>query len=139
MGYAAEFAAEGDGASRWAVGLGRGEMMAQGGEVTECRLGAREFFIRDEGNADFVGGVGGDVGLADVAPVDLDEVRPWGDGVVLAEADAARVDGGFGEAGPDCDTGAGAIGADEVAGAEGLAIAVDEGAFRCGCDALDRI
>src|SRR5882672_4480133 len=103
--------------------------MAQGGEVTEGRFGAREFFVRDEGDADFVGGVGGDVGLAEVAPVDLDEVRPWGDGVVLAEADAARVEGGFGEAGPDGDAGAGTVGADDVAGAEGLAIAVDEGAF----------
>ena len=89
IGDAAEFAAEGDGASCRAVGLGQGEVMAQGGEVTEGRLGAGEFFVRDEGDADFVGGVGGDVGLAEVAPVDLDEVRPWSDGVVLAEADAA--------------------------------------------------
>jgi len=89
FGYAAELAAEGDGASCRAVGLGQGEVMAQGGEVTEGCLGAGEFFVRDEGDADFVGGVGSDVGLAVVAPVDLDEVRPWGDGVVLAQADAA--------------------------------------------------
>src|SRR5207245_9381497 len=76
VGYAAEFAGEGDGASRWAVGLGRGEVMAQGGEVTEGFGGADEFFIRDEGDADVVRGVGGDVGLAVVAPVDLDEVGP---------------------------------------------------------------
>jgi hypothetical protein len=139
VGYTAEFAAERDGASRWAVGLGQGEAMAQGGEVTEGCLGAGEFFICDEGDADFMGGVGRDVGLTDVAPVDFDEVRPRGDGVVLAEADAARLDAGFGEAGPGGDAGAGTVGADEVAGAEGLAIAVDERAFRCGGDALDGV
>src|SRR5260370_5119110 len=111
--------------------------MAQGGEVTEGCFGAGDFLICDEGDADFMGGVGGDVGLADVAPVDLDEVCPRGDGVVLAEADAARLDGGFGEAGPGGDAGAGTVGTDEVAGAEGLAIAMDERAFGCGGDALD--
>src|SRR5713226_1736975 len=86
-----------------------------------------------------MGGVGRDVGLAESAPVDFDEVRPWGDGVVLAEADAARLDGCFGEASPGGDTGAGTVGADEVAGAEGLAIAADESAFGRGRDALDGV
>src|ERR1700739_1269170 len=113
--------------------------MAQGGEVAESIVGARELFVCDEGDAYFVGGVGGDVGLADVAPVDLDEVGPWSDGVVLAEADAARLDGIVGEAGPGGDAGAGTVGADKIAGVEGLAIAVDESAAGCGSDALDGV
>ena len=44
-----------------------------------------------------------------------------------------------GETGPGCDAGAGAVGADEVAGVEGLAVGVDEGAFGCGGDALDGV
>jgi len=33
-----------------------------------------------------LGGVGVDVGLTAFAPVDLDEVGPWGDGVSAADA-----------------------------------------------------
>jgi hypothetical protein len=65
------------------------------------------------------------VGLTVVAPVDFDVVGPGSDGVVLAEADAAGVCGGFCKAGPFGDAGLVAIGSDEVAGAEGLAIGVD--------------
>jgi hypothetical protein len=38
--------------------------------------------------------------LAIVAPIDFDEVGPGGDRVVLAKADAARVNGGCGEVCP---------------------------------------
>ena len=66
-----------------------GEVMAQSGEISQGIFGVGEFFIRNEGDADFVGGGGSDVSLTDVAPVDLDEIRPRGDGIVLAEADSA--------------------------------------------------
>jgi hypothetical protein len=58
---------------------------------------------------------------------------------VLAEADAAGVDGGFGEAGPIGDAGVVAVGADEVAGAEDLTVSADEVAGWGGLDALDRV
>ena len=58
---------------------------------------------------------------------------------MLAEANAAGVDGGFGEAGPGGDAGTGAVGADDVASAEGLAIGVDESFFRVGSDALNGV
>ncbi len=82
--------------------------------------------------------VGSDVGLAVIAPIDFDEVGPGGDGVVLAEADATGVDGGFGEAGPGGDAGLVAVGADEVAGAEGLAIGAEEMTGGGWLDALGR-
>ena len=113
--------------------------MAQCGEMSQGIVGAGEFFIGNEGDADFVGGGGCDVSLTEVAPVDLDKVCPWSDGIVLAKADAARVNGGIGEARPRRDARAGAIGADEVTGAEGLVIAMDERAFSSGRDALYRV
>jgi len=74
-----------------------------------------------------------------VAPVDFGEFRPRGDGVVLAEADALRMDGVVGEASPGCDSGTGTVGADEVSGVKCLAIAVDESAFGCDGDVLDGV
>jgi hypothetical protein len=72
-----------------------------------------------------------------VAPVDLDEVGPWRDRVVLAEADAAGVDGGGGEAGCCGDAGLVAVGADEVAGGESLAVGADDSVFVSGIDRAD--
>ena len=73
-----------------------------------------------------------------VAPIDFDEVSPRGDGVVLAEADAAGMGGGFFEASPLCDAGLVAVGADEEAGAKGLVVCADEIAAGDRPDALDR-
>ncbi len=95
--------------------------------------------VGDEGYADLVRGGGCDVGLAVVAPVDLDEVGPGGDGVVLTQADAARVGRRCGEAGPGSDAGVVAVGTDEVAGAEGLAVGADEVAGGGGFDALNGV
>ena len=101
--------------------------MAQGGEVSEGFAGVRVLLLCDEGDADFVGGVWGDVGLAELAPIDLEEVCPRGDGVVLAKSDTAGSSCGLGEAGPGGDAGVVAVGADDVAAAKGLAIGADFG------------
>jgi hypothetical protein len=69
-----------------------------------------------------------------VTPVNLDEVGPWSDRVVLAEADAAGVGGGGGEVGCCGHAGLVAVGADEVAGGEGLVVGADESALGSGFD-----
>ena len=61
-----------------------------------------------------------------VAPVDFDEV--WSrevDGEVLAEADALGAVGGTVEGGPGADAGLVAVGSDDVAGADGVAVGAD--------------
>src|SRR5580698_3872312 len=56
---------------------------------------------------------GGDISLPMIAPVDLDAVAPRSDGVVLTEANAARVDCGFAETGTVSDAGVMAICSDD--------------------------
>jgi hypothetical protein len=112
-------------------------MTFKGREVAECVGWVGEFAVGDEGDADPGGGDGGDVGLAVVGPVDLDEVGPGGDVVVLAEADAAGVGGGLFEVGPLGDAGLVAVGTDEVAGAKGAAIGVNQVVFAALDDALN--
>jgi len=60
-----------------------------------------------------------------IGPIDLDEVRPGGDGEVLAEADAASACGGSFESGPGADAGLMAVGTDDPTGASGVAIRAD--------------
>ena len=74
----------GSAAARWCWRVGKW--------VRACS-GCGEFAVGDEGDADFAGGYGGDVGLAVTAPVDFDEVGPGSDGVVLAEAESAGAGG----------------------------------------------
>ncbi len=87
-GDTVESAAEGDGAAGGVAGGSGGEAALKLREVRESLRDARVFGAGDEGYADLVGGDGGDVGLAIVAPVDLDVAGPGGEGEVLAEADA---------------------------------------------------
>ncbi len=124
-GDAVEAAGQGDGAAGGVGGRGGCEAELQGREEAQGLLDAGEFFGGYEGDADFVGRDGGDVGLGVVGPVDFDEVCPGGDGEVLAEAYAAGAGGGSFEAGAGADAGLGAVGADDPAGAEGFVIGVD--------------
>src|ERR1700733_5234615 len=82
-GDSAKLADEGDGPSSGTAAAGVDQAAMQGREVAEGLGLAGEFFLGDKGDADLDGGVGGDVGLAEVAPVDLDKFSPRGDGVVL--------------------------------------------------------
>src|SRR5580698_7823243 len=122
-----EGASESDGAPRGAAWTCPDEMTLEDREVTERLIRAVYFFAGDEGDADFSGGDGSDVGLAVVAPVDFDKPAPWSDGVVLTKANAAGVSVAPVESGQGGDAGLVAVGADKVAGAEGVGVGVDDG------------
>ena len=83
---AMEGTAEGDRAAGRAVWFCRDEMTLEGGEVLESLFGTDDSLAGDEGDTDFTGRDGCDIGLAVVAPVNLDEAAPGSDGVVLTEA-----------------------------------------------------
>ena len=125
-GDATEFAVEGDGSSRSTTERSVGKVMLQGWELAESFCCGRRSLICNISDADLVGRGWGDVGLAMVAPVDLNEVGPRSDRVVLAKADAAGVDGGGGEAGCCGDAGLMAVRSDEVASAQCLMVGADD-------------
>jgi len=114
-----------DGTTRGTGRRGGREVAGKLGEVREGVRGTGKFPIGDKGDADHGGRDGGDVGLTVVAPVNLDEVCPWCDGVVLPQTDAGGVPGGSREVGPVGDARLVAVCADKVARAEGLPIRTD--------------
>ena len=117
-----EAAGQGDGTQRGVGGRGGREMEFQDGEEAQSLLNAGEFFGGYEGDADFAGRDGGDIGLRAIGPVDFDEIGPGGDAEVLAETDTARAGGGSFESGAVADAGLGSVGADDPTGADGSVI-----------------
>jgi hypothetical protein len=120
-GDVAEAAGEGEGAAFGGGGWCAGEFVAEEGDgVEDCRE-AEVRVTRHDGDADFFGSDGGDVGLAEGTPVDFDVSGPGGDAVVGAEAEAAAAEMGGVESSPGADAGGGAVGADEPLAGEGFA------------------
>ena len=138
-GDAMEGTTEGDRAAGRAVWFCRDEMALEGGEVLESLFGTDDSLAGDEGDTDFAGRDGCDIGLAVVAPVNLDEAAPGSDGVVLTEAYAPGADSTRAEAGEFGDLGSMSISADEIASAESLRAGVDDGDLLIICYAADRV
>ena len=126
---AMKFSAEGDRTARGVAGGGGLETLLELRELIKGLLDGRELLARDKGDADLGGRDGSDVGLSVVAPIDLDEVglniRQGIQGEVLAEADAAGADRGAIETGPGADARLMAVGSDDIAGPDGVAVGAD--------------
>lgn len=120
-GDAMEAAGEGEGAALGGGEGGAGQPGLQGGEGSEDLGEANAGMAGDAGHADFLLADGGDVGLAEGAPVDFDIRAPRSDAEMGAEAEAAAALGGGVEAGPGADAGGIAVGSDEPAVGAGAA------------------
>jgi hypothetical protein len=138
-GDATQLAVECDRASWGARELSSGEVPGKSRKVSESFLRTRDLLIRDKGDTYLIDGVGRDVGLAEVAPVDLDELCPWGNGVVLAESDATGADRRVGETHCGGHAGLMAVGSNEIASTQCLAISADDSAVWGRLDALNRV
>ena len=103
VGDATETAGEGEGAALSGGGCGGGEFVAEKRDGVEDCGEAEAGVAGHDGDANFGGSDGGDVGLAKGAPVDFDVGGPWGDAEVGAESEAATAEMGGVEAGPCAD------------------------------------
>jgi hypothetical protein len=124
-----ELAVESDGAARGVGGGGGVEATLELRVVGEGALDGGDFCGGYEGYADLVGGDGGDVGLAVIAPVDFDEVWRRFDLEVLAEAYALGAVGDAIERCAGSDAGLVAVGSDDEAGLDGVAVGADYAAL----------
>jgi hypothetical protein len=134
-GDALERVPEGDGTARGIAWMSGCEMALECWEVTQGFAGRGCFVACDEGDADFGGGDGRDVGLAVIAPIDFYEVAPGRGGVMLADSDAARIECARVESRNGGYAGVVAVGTDEIAGAKGLGVGVDDGSVVIDCEA----
>ena len=128
-GDSMELAVESDGAARGVGGGGGVEATLELRVVGEGALDGGDFCGGYEGYADLVGGDGGDVGLAVIAPVDFDEVWRRFDLEVLAEAYALGAVGDAIERCAGSDAGLVAVGSDDEAGLDGVAVGADYAAL----------
>jgi hypothetical protein len=125
-GDAAEAAGEGEAAAFGGGGWCGGELVAECGEGVE-ELRKADFGMRaggvtgHGGDTDFFRTGGGDVGLAEGAPVDFYVGTPRLNAVVGAESEAAAGSVCGFEVGPGADAGGGSVGSDEPLVVEGSA------------------
>ncbi len=110
-----EAAGEGDAAAFGGGWGGVPEFVAKEGDGVEDFVEAEVGMAGHDGDADFVGRGGGDVSLAEVAPVNFDVGTPGLDAEMCAEAETAAAEVGGVEVGPCADAGGLAVGSDQPA------------------------
>jgi hypothetical protein len=124
-----ERAGERDGSAADSGGRSVAKSDLQSGKQCQIVSGGRTRSV-DESDAELGGGDRSDVGLADLAPIDLDEIGVRCRGVVLADADA-RATGGFAvKAGEGSYAGVQPVGSDEIARLEEACCGGDFGQIR---------